>query len=179
MKRICVFCGSKEGSRPEYVEAARVLGAEIATRGLGVVYGGAHVGLMGAVADAALERGGEVIGVIPTFLLEKELAHDGLTELREVNSMHERKAMMVNLSDGFISLPGGLGTFDETMEMLTWAQLRIHDSPCGLLNVHGYYDRLVAFLDHASEQGFISPAHRQMIMVENSPGRLLDRFGLG
>jgi len=177
MKRICVFCGSKEGTRPVYVEAARILGAEIATRGLGAVYGGAHVGLMGAVADGALERGGEVIGVIPTFLLEKELAHDGLTELREVSSMHERKAMMVNLSDGFISLPGGLGTFDETMEILTWAQLRIHDKPCGLLNVDGYYDRLIEFLDHASEQGFVSSAHRQMILMEDSPGKLLDKFG--
>ncbi|MDH3693493.1 MAG: TIGR00730 family Rossman fold protein [Gammaproteobacteria bacterium] len=177
MKRICVFCGSKEGKQPEYVEAARALGAEVAARGLGVVYGGAHVGLMGAVADGALERGGEVIGVIPTFLLEKELAHDGLTELREVSSMHERKAMMVNLSDGFISLPGGLGTFDETMEILTWAQLRIHEKPCGLLNVDGYYDRLIEFLDHASEQEFVSPAHRQMILMEHTPGRLLDKFG--
>lgn len=177
MKRICVFCGSKEGARTEYVEAARALGAEIAARGLGVVYGGAHVGLMGAVADGALQRGGEVIGVIPTFLLEKELAHDGLTELREVSSMHERKAMMVNLSDGFISLPGGLGTFDETMEILTWAQLRIHEHPCGLLNIDGYYDRLASFLDHASDEGFVSPAHRQMILMEDSPGKLLDKFG--
>ncbi len=177
MKRICVFCGSKAGIRPEYAEAAQALGAGIAARGLGVVYGGAQVGLMGAVADGALERGGEVIGVIPTFLLKKELAHDGLTELREVSSMHERKAMMVNLSDGFISLPGGLGTFDETMEILTWAQLRIHEHPCGLLNVDGYYDRLVAFLDHAGEQGFISAAHRQMILMEDSPEKLLDRLG--
>jgi uncharacterized protein (TIGR00730 family) len=174
MKTICVNCGSSPGARPEYREAARELGAQIASRGMTLVYGGARVGLMGDVADAVLERGGKVIGVVPTSLND-QVGHNGLTELRVVNTMHERKALMFDLSDAFIALPGGLGTLDEIFELLTWAQLGHHAKPCGLLNVCGYYDQLLGFLDHATVQGFIRREHRDMILVDETIAGLLAR----
>ncbi len=176
ISRLCVFCGSKHGVRPEYADAARELGALLAEEGIALVYGGGRVGLMGVVADAVLERGGDVIGVIPQALDTKELAHDGLTEMHVVNTMHERKALMADLADGFISLPGGLGTCDESFEILTWAQLGIHAKPCGLLNIAGYFDHLIAFIDHAVEQQFIKPEHRALTLVERDPRALLERM---
>lgn len=173
---ICVFSGSSSGRRPAFAEAARALGGEIAKRGLSLVYGGAQVGLMGDVADAVLAAGGQVTGVIPRALATKEVAHHGLDDLRVVTSMHERKQMMADLAGGFISLPGGLGTFEETFEMLTWAQLGIHARPCGLLNVEGYFDQLLAFLDHAEAEGFLRDAHRRMLLVDSTPAGLLDQF---
>ncbi len=176
MKRICVFCGSSPGTDPAYLAAARLLGATLARRGLGLVYGGGSVGLMGAVADAALAAGGEVDGVIPRALQLRELAHDRCTRLHVVRSMHERKARMEALADGFVALPGGMGTLEEFAEILTWAQLGLHAKPCGLLDVAGYWRPLVAFLDHATEQGFVRPQHRGMVMVEEDPAALLERF---
>jgi uncharacterized protein (TIGR00730 family) len=176
MRRICVFAGSSPGSRPEYAAAARALAEECAARGLGLVYGGASVGLMGALADAALEAGAEVIGVIPRPLAGKELAHGGLTELRLVESMHERKATMAALVDGFVALPGGLGTFEETLEMLTWAQLGIHAKPVGVLNVAGYYDGLLHWLSHAAAENFVRREHLGLLLFADAPGELLDRF---
>ena len=176
MKRICVYCGSNPGKLPAYREAGRLLGNELARRGLGLVYGGASVGVMGAVADGVLEQGGSAIGVIPHFFATKEVAHEGLEELIIVNSMHERKSRMAELSDGFIALPGGWGTFEEIFEMLTWAQLGHHEKPCGLLNVESYYDELYRFLDKAIEQQFVKEAYRPMIMMDESPSGLLDRF---
>ena len=176
MKRICVYCGSSPGKLNEYREAARSLGHEMAGRGLGLVYGGASVGVMGAVADAVLERGGEAIGVIPYALATKEVSHHGLNELIVVDSMHERKARMAELSDGFIALPGGWGTIEEIFEMLTWAQLGFHEKPCGLLNVASYYDPLYSFLEQAIDQRFVKEEFRPMMMMENSAGILLDRF---
>ena len=176
MKRICVFCGSSPGARPEYVHAARYLGETLAQRGLTLVYGGAKVGTMGQVAQAALAAGGEVIGVIPRALVEMEVAYTGLSDLRVVDTMHERKALMADLADGFVALPGGLGTIDEFFEVLTWAQLGMHHKPCGLLNVCGYYDRLIDFLDHAVEQQFVQAAHRHMVLVAESAEALLDAF---
>ena len=176
MKRICVFCGSSPGAGEEYAAAARLLGKTIVERGYGLVYGGARLGLMGQVAQAALEADGEVIGVIPHRLLELEIANTLLVDLRVVESMHERKSLMLDLSDGFIALPGGLGTLEEFFEMLTGGQLELHDKPCGLLNVAGYYDTLLAFLDYAQAQQFIYDAHRKMVLVEDSPDKLLDRF---
>src|SRR5690242_19117334 len=155
MKRVCVFAGSSAGVRPEYVSAAADFGTVLAGRGIELVYGGARVGLMGAVAGAVLAGGGRVTGVIPKALVEKEVAHGGLTELRVVTSMHQRKALMADLADAFIALPGGWGTLDEMFEILTWAQLGLHRKPCGLLNVFGYFDRLLAFLDHTMEEGFV------------------------
>lgn len=163
--RICVFCGSSSGNQPLYLDAAQQLGTTLAKAGITLVYGGAQVGLMGCVADAALAAGGEVIGVIPRHLVERELAHTGLTELREVGSMHERKAMMADLSDGFIALPGGVGTFEELFEVWTWAQLGHHQKPCALFNAGGYYDKLIAFLDHAMNEGFMKQAYREMLIV--------------
>jgi uncharacterized protein (TIGR00730 family) len=176
MKRICVFCGSSPGARPGYVEAARRLGHTLASKGIGLVYGGAKVGTMGQLASAALEAGGEVIGVIPEQLVEKEVAFTGLADLQIVGSMHERKARMEELSDGFIALPGGLGTFEEFFEALTWAQLSIHHKPCGFLNVCSYYDKLIAFLDHAVEQQFVKSEYRAMVLVDKDPERLLEKF---
>jgi uncharacterized protein (TIGR00730 family) len=176
MKNICVYCGSNPGRLPEFRAAARLLGYEMASRGLGLVYGGASIGVMGAVADAVLERGGQAIGVIPYSLATKEVSHDGLDELIVVDSMHERKARMAELSDGFIALPGGWGTIEEIFEMLTWAQLGFHEKPCGLLNVASYYDPLFAFLENAIEQQFVKEAYRPMIMMDEAPAALLDRF---
>jgi len=176
MQRVCVFCGSSGGVRPVYREAAAELGAMLAARGLGLVYGGAKVGLMGTVADAALAAGGEVIGVIPSSMVEREIAHDGLSDLRVVSTMHERKAAMERLSDGFVALPGALGTLDETCEMLTWGQLGLHAKPCGLLNVDGYYDPFLALLDRAVDEGFLRPQHRAMVLVDTKAGALLDRL---
>lgn len=176
MKRICVFCGSSPGTAPSYLEAARQLGRTLARRGLGLVYGGSSVGLMGALADAALAEGGEVIGVIPRALQLRELAHGRLTSLHVVASMHERKAKMAELAHGFVALPGGMGTLEEFAEILTWAQLGLHQRPCGLLDVGGYYAPLVAFFDHAVEQGFVRPEHRSLVMMDAEPDALLDRF---
>ena len=176
MKRICVFCGSSNGTDPAYADAARRLGATLARRGLELVYGGGTVGLMGTVANAALEAGGRVIGVIPKALQLRELAHVKLSSLHVTGSMHERKAKMAELSQGYIALPGGLGTLEEFAEIVTWAQLGIHSRPCGLLDVKGYYQPLVAFLDHAVKEGFVSPLHRQLILVDTDPDALLDRF---
>ena len=176
MKRICVFAGSSRGAREDYAQAAERLALELVTRGYGVVFGGGRVGMMGVLADATLALGGEVIGVIPKALLEKEVAHGGLTELRVVASMHERKAMMAELSEGFIALPGGLGTLEEFFEVLTWAQLGLHPKPCGLLNVSGYYDRLLEFLDLTVEERFVKSQHRALVITSTSPADLLERF---
>ena len=174
MKRVCVFCGSNPGLRTEYAEAARGLAREIVERKLGLVYGGGSVGLMGALADAALAAGGEVIGVIPRPLAARELAHRHLSEIRLVESMHERKATMAALVDGFITLPGGLGTFEETLEILTWAQLGIHLKPVGILDVLGYYEGLRRFLGHAEREGFVRPEHAALLLFSPSAPELLD-----
>ena len=176
MKRICVFCGSNAGARSEYAEAARALATVLAERKLGIVYGGGNVGLMGVLADAALEHGGEVIGVIPRKLVDKEVAHRGVTELRIVETMHERKALMNDLSDAFLALPGGFGTLDEFFEVLTWSQLGFHGKPCALLNVSGYYDGMLAMLDHAVTERFLRPAHRELVIADTDPLRLLQRL---
>ncbi len=176
MKRICVFCGSSPGVSPTYLDVARRLGRALARRELGLVYGGASVGLMGALADAVLSERGEVIGVIPRALQLREIAHAKLTSLHVVGSMHERKAKMVELAHGFIALPGGMGTLEEFAEILTWAQLGLHRRPCGLLDVDGYYAPLVAFFDRAVEQGFVRPEHRALLMIDSDPEALLDRF---
>jgi len=174
MKRICVFCGSSPGARPEYRTAAIALGTALAERGIELVYGGAHLGLMGAVADAARAAGGHVIGVIPQALADRGVGHPELEDLRIVASMHERKATMAQLSDGFIALPGGLGTLEEVLEALTWAQLGMHGKPVGLLNVAGYYDLLTAFLDHAAEERFIHTQHRAMLLPAGEVPDLLE-----
>lgn len=173
MHRICVFCGSQVGRQPAYAAAAVALGTLLAQRAIGLVYGGGKVGLMGVVADAALAAGGEVIGVIPERLMNRELGHGGVTDLRVVDSMHQRKAMMSDLSDAFIALPGGYGMFEEFFEVVTWMQLGIHAKPCGLLNVRGYYDNLLALLDHAAAESFIRPHHRAMVLVDHDPALLL------
>lgn len=169
-----MFCGSRFGRQPDYREAAILVGCRLAELGIGVVYGGGDIGLMGAVATAALERGGEVIGVIPSFMIPHELAHQGLTQLIEVATMHERKATMAELADGFITLPGGLGTFEEMFEIGTWNQLGIQSKPIGLLNVAGYFDPTVALLDHALEEGFVRPQHRRALIVEPELEALLE-----
>lgn len=174
MTRLAVYCGSSPGANPAYAAAARALGAEMAARGIGLVFGGGHVGLMGAIADAVLEAGGEVIGVIPEALRDKELAHQGCTELHVVSTMHERKSLMADYAKGFIAMPGGFGTFDEIFEMLTWGQLGYHTRPCGFLNVAGYYDALFAFLDSCVEARFVTRVHREMIITATEPGELLD-----
>ncbi|WP_020560233.1 TIGR00730 family Rossman fold protein [Thiofilum flexile] len=176
MQRVCVYCGSNSGKRPEYLQMANTLGAELAQRQLTLVYGGAKVGLMGAVADATLAHGGKVIGVLPQALMTKELAHEGLTELHIVSSMHERKLMMAELSDAFIALPGGLGTLEELCEIATWTQLGLHRKPCGVLNVAGYYDGLIAFIQHAVQEGFIHEAQRSLILNATTPVELLALF---
>jgi len=176
MPRICVFAGSNLGARAAYAEAARELGQELARRGLGMVYGGASIGLMAVAADAALAAGAEVIGVIPEALVEREVAHGGLSEQRIVATMHERKALMAELSDGFIALPGGFGTLDELFETLTWGQLGLHQKPCGLLDAGGYFGDLLRYLDRATAEGFIRPVHRAMLLVARSAAELLDRF---
>ena len=175
-KRICVFCGSSSGRDPAFAAAATALGTLIARRGLGLVYGGAMVGLMGEVADAALAAGGEVFGVIPQKLAGREIAHDNLTELHVVDSMHARKAKMAELSDAFVSLPGGWGTLEETFEVLTWLQLRYHEKPVGLINVAGYYDGLLAFADHAVDSGFVSVDNRRLLIDAEDAETLLDRM---
>lgn len=174
--KICVFTGSNRGIRPEYAELARQLGRELVARGYGLVYGGGNVGLMTVIADCVLELNGHVTGVIPESLVSQEVAHQGLSELHRVQSMHERKALMAELSDGFIAMPGGIGTMEEFFEVLSWAQLGIHEKPCALLNLCGYYDPLIQFLDHGVAQGFIKPKHRALLIVENSPAQLLDCF---
>ena len=176
MNSICVFCGSSAGSDPAYADAARLLGRTLAEGGTTLVYGGGHVGLMGIVADAALERGGEVVGVMPRALVEREIGHTDLTKLHVVGSMHERKALMSDLSEGFIALPGGNGTLEEFFEVLTWAQLGEHGKPCGLLNVAGYYDPLLAVFDNMVTQGFLKPAHRKLVLLEQDPSVLLGKF---
>ena len=176
MRRICVFCGSQVGGRPRYAAAATALGTLLAQRGIGLVYGGGKVGLMGVLADAALAGGGEVIGVIPERLMNRELGHGGVTDLRVVDSMHERKAMMSDLSDAFVALPGGYGTFEEFFEVVTWMQLGIHAKPCGLLNVDGYYDMLLALLDHAAGESFIRQQHRGLVLVDTEPAMLLQQL---
>ncbi|MBX9908079.1 MAG: TIGR00730 family Rossman fold protein [Beijerinckiaceae bacterium] len=176
MKSVCVFCGSNPGNDPVYAEGARAMGREIARRGLILVYGGGAVGLMGIVADAALEAGGEVHGVIPRALREKEVGHHHLTRLEIVDTMHIRKARMAELSDGFIAMPGGIGTFEELFEIWTWGQLGIHSKPLGLLNVAGFYDPLAVFLDRTVEAGFLKQTHRAMAMTDTQPETLLDRM---
>lgn len=176
MNTICVYCGSSPGRDPAYAAAAHAVGRLLAETGRTLVYGGGHVGLMGAVADAALATGGKVIGVIPRALEEKELAHDGLTELRVVGSMHERKAIMADLADGFLALPGGLGTLEELFETWTWGQLGLHAKPYGLLNVAGFYDPLLALVDHMVDERFVGPAHRELLLVDSAPERLLERM---
>jgi uncharacterized protein (TIGR00730 family) len=172
--RLCVFCGSNAGQDPVYVNTSRALGEALAISGIELVYGGASVGLMGTVADAALAKGGHVIGVMPQALVDKEIAHKGLSDLRVVGSMHERKALMAELADGFIALPGGLGTFEELFEVWTWAQLGYHRKPCALLNAGGFYDKLTDFLDDVVERGFVKPIHRAMLIVENEPAALIE-----
>jgi uncharacterized protein (TIGR00730 family) len=177
MKAVCVFCGSSPGGDPAYLEAARTTGAAIARRGLTLIYGGAKVGLMGAVADAALAAGGQVVGVLPKALMIKEIGHPGLSRLEVVASMHERKARMAELSDGFIALPGGAGTLEEIFEIWTWGQLGFHDKPAGFLNVAGYYDKLAGFLDHTVGEAFVKPVHRDMLIFHDQPEPLLDALG--
>jgi len=176
MKRLCVFCGSNPGHHPEFAAAVRALGETLARRRIGVVYGAGNVGLMGELANAVLRASGEIIGVIPYALVRRELAHTGLADLRVVTSMHERKALMAKLSDGFVALPGGLGTFEELLEIVTWSQLGLHAKPCGILNVRGFFDGLLGFLDHAVEEGFLKPLHRRLLVVANDPEELVDRF---
>lgn len=174
--RICIFTGSSRGIRAEYADAARRLARQLVERGYGLVYGGGNVGLMAVIADAVLERGGHVTGVIPDALVSQEVAHRGLSELRVVQSMHERKATMAELSDGFIAMAGGIGTMEEFFEVLSWTQLGLHNKPCGLLNIGGYYDHLIRFMNHAVDQEFLKPKHRELLLVEEEPDRLIDRF---
>jgi len=178
LHRVCIFCGSSTGVRPEYRAAAETLAAHLAKRRVDIVFGGGCVGLMGVVADTALAHGGHVIGVIPSALVAREIAHRGLPDLRIVSSMHERKALMASLSDAFIALPGGFGTFEEFCEVVTWTQLGIHRKPCGLLNVAGYYDPLVALIDRAVADGFIRPANRGIVVTESDPEALIDRLSV-
>ena len=173
MKNICVYCGSSPGRQPEYIESAGVLGQAIVRHGAGLVYGGASIGLMGAVADSVLAAGGEVVGIIPESLAALEIAHEGLTELVVVADMHERKAAMADRSDGFIAMPGGLGTLEELYEMLTWSQLGFHQKPCAVLNVASFYDQLLAFMDVQQEQGFMKPEHRQLLLADADPASLI------
>ncbi|UTY60961.1 TIGR00730 family Rossman fold protein [Massilia sp. erpn] len=176
MKTVCVYCGANAGADPLYAEGARALAAALVEQNMSLVYGGGNVGLMGVIADEVLRLGGEVTGVIPTKLVEREVAHNGLTRQFIVKDMHERKAMMAELSDGFIAMPGGLGTLEELFEMLTWAQIGIHSKPVGLLNMNGYYDRLVDFVEHARSQGFVRPQHAALMQIDTDPRALLERL---
>jgi hypothetical protein len=176
VRRVCVYAGSNPGSDPAYAEAAAAFAATMAERGIGLVYGGGKVGLMGVLADTMLARGGEAIGVMPQSLIDREIGHPGLTELKVVDSMHERKALMAELSDAFVAVPGGIGTLEELIEVYTWSQLGIHDKACGVLNVKGYYDHLAALLDHAVAEGFLRPQHRAVLSVASEPAELLDRL---
>jgi uncharacterized protein (TIGR00730 family) len=177
LRSLCVFCGSSEGLRPSYRRAAEQFGALLATRNVTLVFGGGRVGLMGALADAVLAARGRAIGVIPRTLMEREVGHLGLTKLHVVETMHERKALMASLSDAFVALPGGFGTFEEFCEVLTWSQLGLHGKPCGVLNVDGYYDALLALFDHAVAEKFVQPENRSMVLADTDPARLLDRLG--
>lgn len=176
LRRICVFCGSSAGEDPRYLEAAAEMGRSLAEEGLALVYGGSRIGIMGRIADTVLEEGGRVTGIIPEALVEREVAHRDLTDLRVVASMHERKALMAGLADAFVALPGGLGTLEEFCEVLTWGQLGLHGKPCGILDVRSYYQPLVRFLDHMLKEGFLGPNHRRMVLVEEDPGELLSRL---
>ena len=176
MRSVCVFCGSRPGTEVAYADAARSLGKTLAEESITLVYGGAHVGLMGTLADAAMKAGGEVVGVMPRALVEREISHTGLTQLHVVGSMHERKALMAELSEGFIALPGGTGTLEEFFEVLTWANLGQHRKPCGLLNVSGYYYPLLALFDHMVERGFLAEEHRAMVLVGSEATELLEAF---
>jgi len=173
IQRLGIFCGSAEGTNPAFGAAAAALGALLSESGIGLVYGGARVGIMGIVADAVMSSGGEVIGVLPRGLEKREIAHEGLTELHVVDSMHERKALMSDLSDAFVALPGGVGTLEEFFEAWTWGLLGIHQKPCGILNADGFYDRLLELMDHIVEQGFLKTRYREMVVVEEDPGRML------
>lgn len=175
IQRICVFCGSSPGAVPDYMQTARALGTTLARRGIGLVYGGAQLGLMGELASTVMEQGGHVTGVIPQALVDREIAHRDITDLRIVGSMHERKALMAELADGFIALPGGFGTLEEFFEIVTWAQLGLHHKPFGLLNCRRFFDQLIGFLDFAVSEQFINEQHRAMILVESEPDALLDR----
>jgi len=176
-RRICVFCGSNSGINPAYRAAAIAMGELLASRGIKLVYGGGNIGLMGILADAVLQSGGRAVGVIPESLMAKEVGHAGLSELRIVKSMHERKALMADLSDGFIAMPGGFGTFEEFCEVVTWSQLGIHAKPCGLLNVEGYYDSLLELFDHAAHEGFLREENRGLVLADCDPVRLLGKMG--
>jgi uncharacterized protein (TIGR00730 family) len=176
MKRLCIFCGSSKGRRSGYAAAARTMGKVLAKRGIGLVYGGGHIGLMGVIADAVLSAGAEVIGVIPRAMVDKELAMEGLTAMHVVETMHQRKALMAELSDGFAALPGASGTADEFFEIMTWAQLGLHAKPIGILNVDGYFDLLLKWLDRAVEEGFLKATHRQLVLESAEPENLLDRL---
>ena len=176
LRRVCLYAGSNPGTDPAYADAARELATLLAERGIGVVYGGGKVGLMGVIADTALAAGGEVIGVMPQALIDREIGHRGLTELKVVGSMHERKALMAELADAFAAVPGGIGTLEELIEVYTWSQLGIHDKACGVLNVDGYYDGLVTWLDDAVAAGFLRPQHRAVLSVAEDPAELLDRL---
>jgi len=176
LQAVCVFCGSRSG-KPEYQEAARSLGALLARQGRTIIYGGGHVGLMGILADAALSEGGRVIGVIPQSLEDRELGHRGLTELYVVESMHHRKALMAQLSEAFIALPGGLGTYEEILETATWSLLGIQDKPLGFLNVNGFYDTMIRQIDHAAKEGFLLPEERELVLIDGDPERLIEKLG--
>jgi uncharacterized protein (TIGR00730 family) len=176
LNNICVYCGSNPGIRPDYIAGAHELASELVSRNIGLVYGGSSIGIMGALADAMLAKGGRVTGIIPEHLMRKEVGHKHLSELHVVSSMHERKNMMATLSDGFIALPGGAGTLEEIFETWTWAQLGMHQKPCGLLNIAGYYDQLAGFLDHSVQEAFMRAEHRAMLLIEQHPAALLDRY---
>ncbi|HLW53840.1 MAG TPA: TIGR00730 family Rossman fold protein [Candidatus Angelobacter sp.] len=176
LRRICVFCGSSLGSRPAYEHAARRMGEILAERGIGVVFGGGCIGLMGVLADGALARGGEVIGVIPDGLMRREIGHRGVTKLHVVETMHQRKALMADLSDAFVAMPGGYGTLEEICEAITWSQLGIQQKPCGLLNVENYWNGLLAALDHAVNEKFVRPENGQLVLVATTPESMLERL---
>ena len=177
IRRLAIFCGSNPGARPEYKAVTRSFGNALCERGIEVVYGGSSVGLMAVLADTMLEAGGGITGVIPRMLVDREVANTALSDLRIVESMHERKSLMAELADGFVALPGGIGTLEEFFEIWTWAQLGMHEKPCGLLNVAGYFDPLLSFLDRAVDEGFVRQVHREMVIVESDPEALIDKFG--